>query len=440
MSRQKGNRNRRSNAFKTLSYHVESKISKFLAYTKGEKRASEMHYVPYGDSNTFPQNLVDLINSSPTLQQGVELTSKFLYGDGIDASKAFLEYKINDSQTIEDLLEDITNEVPAFSSFVVHVQVNGAFEIVGIKCMPFEQIRKGSEDDQGNVDKYYLIRRYEERDYAPKDFKDKSIVKEYYAYHRDVKQFHKELAEVGTISNHPGYIAYVYKSKASGRFYPKPQWFSAMEDAIAEAEVKHRKRNDITGGFTGKLHITHFSTAPLTDKEKGKIIEETQEFMGEEGSQTMITFARNKESAPLVQPISHPELSKLYEYAERSASETIMKIFQIPQVLYGIPTAGKLGSTQEIEEAIAFTQRMVINRPQQMIERVLTELVSHMKLPEEIKRPDKIKIKNLSLKGFVEEPTPQIGEEVEFEELEEGEKQEIPSENKMIPHAATSLN
>ena len=64
---------------------------------------------------------------------------------------------------------------------------------------------------------------------------------------------------------------------------------------------------------------------------------------------------------------------KLFEYTEKSIQGNIRKRFGIPTILFGELTPGKLGATQEIEEATAFYNGSTQGE-RDMISRVFKEI------------------------------------------------------------------
>jgi hypothetical protein len=76
-------------------------------------------------------------------------------------------------------------------------------------------------------------------------------------------------------------------------------------------------------------------------------------------------------------------------------------VFQIPTLLYGEATAGKLGTSQEMEDATLYVQNMVVNTNQRSIERTMVAVFSTFQRPDQPDVPmcpsGDYSIENLSL-------------------------------------------
>ena len=77
----------------------------------------------YGEHNDYPQDVIDISNASPTLTGCISLYKKFVGGNGF-LSKETGNLKVNDYETLNDLLIKIVNDMCTFGGFAVHVNYN----------------------------------------------------------------------------------------------------------------------------------------------------------------------------------------------------------------------------------------------------------------------------------------------------------------------------
>ncbi|MFD1874275.1 hypothetical protein [Hymenobacter bucti] len=120
----------------------------------------------------------------------------------------------------------------------------------------------------------------------------------------------------------------------------------------------------------------------------------------------MLLYADGKELEPTIRTISAPDASKCYATDGKMLKADIRAVFQIPSLLYGEATAGKLGTQQEFNDATLYVQNMVVNTNQRSIERTLVAVFSTFQWPDQPDAPlcpsGDYSIDNLRLASVVE--------------------------------------
>jgi hypothetical protein len=101
----------------------------------------------------------------------------------------------------------------------------------------------------------------------------------------------------------------------------------------------------------------------------------------------LLQYAESPATTPGLAVITAPDASKRYQTDGETLKADIRAVFQLPTLLYGESTAGKLGTSQEFNDATQYVQNMVINTNQRSIERTLTAVFSTFQRPDQPDSP-----------------------------------------------------
>jgi hypothetical protein len=193
-------------------------------------------------------------------------------------------------------------------------------------------------------------------------------------------------------------------------YYPEQVYEPVEVDMETEARLKRSRRNDVRSGYSAKVMITEYGTASPTEEVKTANQQKYGRFVGEDGDQVLLQYADSKETKPAVDTLQAPDASKRYQTDGETLKADIRAVFQIPSVLYGEATAGKLGTSQEMDDATKYVQNMVVNTNQRSIERTLVVVFSTFQRPDQPDVPlcpsGDYSIQNLSLAPVVEVNVP----------------------------------
>lgn len=325
-------------------------------FKKSRVRSTKGEWLQYGENDDYAFMLSELVEKSSTLQSCIETKARFVAGDGIEVINNLLA---NRNETFQDIINQMAYSLATFSAFCVYCKAEFTETLEykpTFQIYPFEFFRFKDYKKQEAV----LLELDERNNLVVKDTcKIVASKSEFY----DLLQEHLQKSDVKSFS-----CVYVDAILSSHAYqYPRAQYHSVLKDALSEIEIKQSKFRDIASGFSARVVATIYQNSePLPEE----ILQDTQDFenfLGSQGATFMLRYAKNKESKIDIDPITLQNLDKIYEYSEKSVSENIMKNFRIPQVLFGVPTAGKLGTTQEIIDAIKYVQKLVVHTEQEKI-------------------------------------------------------------------------
>jgi hypothetical protein len=213
---------------------------------------------------------------------------------------------------------------------------------------------------------------------------------EYYYYCTDWKDQRKikdkiKIPAFGT-SNEKREVLYIKDYSPNLYYYSLPDWVSALQFAIAEAELSNLHINSITNGFLPTLMINFNNGVPAP--EERQTIEDLlySKFTGtNNGGRFMVSFNDDKENQPTVTAIQSDNLHERFKYIAEYAQDRILVGHKITSpLLFGIRTQnnGFSSNSDEMKTAYSILQTMTIAPFQNLIINYLTTALREGGLPE----------------------------------------------------------
>jgi len=308
--------------------------------------------INYDVDNAYPQRVIDIINSSGTATLCTEILSKFIYGGGF-ASESLAKLKLNkQGVTANKLLFKVCQTRAKLKGLALHVNYNALYKVSSISFVPFQDVRF-TDDDEKNEHRNMLA-----------VYDDWQKVKRSKIYQKDIDYIHfynpkpdviqRQVEEVGGWQNYKGQILYY---TPEGIKYPLAPSDAVLEDVQTDAHAKTFKNRNITTNFMASYIVR---TGMFEgEQEREEFIESLTNFQGQDNALKMMLmeeedFGADAESASFkLEKVDIQDIEKLYEYTEESVRNNIIRNYLIPPTLL-VATAGKLGTSTEIQDATAF--------------------------------------------------------------------------------------
>ena len=366
----------------------------FRAVAPLAKQDKSNDILPYGASNDFPIRITEAIYDSPVATATLQKLKKYIGGDGI-ADADLAKMVVNKSgETLDDLLRKVVDDYSLLRGFALHVTYNQLYKVLELKHIPFENCRLKIPDNLGYVSKiavnpFFGMADFKKQQTVFYDVFDPSKVAEQYATEKE---------------NYKGQIFWFAETKINNRFYPVPDYYSAMNDIVADAK---------TGTYRERLVDNNFYQSVLIqmigDPDEKIALDETGERFttvgeqfdedlqsmtgGEAAGSALVTWSRDADSMPKVVPFPNNYNDKISEAFVKQVQQNICMAVGVHPVLIGIDQSSSLGNNNILINAIKMLQQNV-NEPQREIERGLQAVFKHWAQPFDIER---IHIRNLSL-------------------------------------------
>lgn len=296
----------------------------------------------FGENNDYSEMFENLILSSQTASACIDTLTSFIYGDGF-VDENLNDIKVNENQTLEEVLIDIAHSLAMHNGVYVHVNKNILNQVTDIHVIPFCKCRLSIRDDWGYASKIAVKNTW----LKTKTFTSSSRAKFYNKFSEDDAITIKEIQDAGGIENWKGQILNVF----ANTMYAYPlNTFDPVPDLLAvEDQVNKYKLNEISQGFSKK---TIFYVE--RDEDKTKNLEnkkKVEQFMGPEGDKCLVVGASYKEDGTLdtsafstTQLEANIDPDLFTEGFEKSVTNSIRKCaYNIPTILID-SEAGGLGS------------------------------------------------------------------------------------------------
>lgn len=296
----------------------------------------------YDVDNSYPQRIMDIVNSSGCASRCVNEYGKFIEGQGF-SDAAFYKTIVNrKNQSIDKVLSKIARDKARYNGYAIHVNYNALGKVVEIQHVPFEYCRLGDPNNPEYANKIAVYPDW----YRQRSSRVRREDIKWYNYFNPDKALSEALA-VG-FDNYQGQI---YWWSFEGEQYPLAPIDPVIEDVESDARIKNHKRKAIATGFNADFALVTQEKFE-SDSEREEYVANLENFQGDENAgNIMLIEIERPEQKPEVIPFPKQSTDNAFVYTETSIHENIRKCFGIPPVLVGEATAGKLGTSQEIIDA-----------------------------------------------------------------------------------------
>lgn len=321
----------------------------------------------YGVDDLLPNNNLRLINDCGVAKRCVRKKARYIQGDGFSDETA-AKLKVNDRQTADKLLQTISSYAAYNEGFALQISRDAEAKIAGVKCIPFQCVRKTLD---GNFT------------YNPKqgqtEWKEHESTR-HPAFNPSLTP--EQLRE--NLKNFKGQpeIFYVYEETADNPHYPVPDYNAGIEDIETCIEISKVDLECVTNGFITSGILT---TQVIDDVNKGDdnrtpyehFAEELRTFTGQKKYRTdkrgeQYRYGQNDRYAEAkggrykllhIMVGSMAEAPKLDSYDPKpilEASNTkrdiiareVCRLFGVHPILVGFSDSQVLGNTQALANVI----------------------------------------------------------------------------------------
>jgi len=344
-------------------------------------------FVFYGENNLMPQYLISRYNNCAIHKAIITSKKEQIMGDGIvslNNPMATVNF-INESENVSDVMAKCALDLVLFGGFSLNViWSKDRKSIAEIYHLDFSRIRSGKiNPEKDKVEKYY-----------------------YSADWSNIKKFPvTSYACFSTEESDPSQIFYYKSYSPSQSYYPHPDYSGGLASIEIDVNIKEFHANNLKNGMLPSLWINMNNGIP-GDEEQRLVTRalESQFTSVNNAGRPIISFNESKELSPEITQIQTSGNDQYYQAIYDDIIRSILSAHRISSgELFGISTANKLGSKDEITTHIEFVRKTVVMPYQKQLLSVFDKLVS-MKF----QRPTSFEIKPLSiyLEGdIIENPT-----------------------------------
>ena len=325
------------------------KGSQFSAVELPEvKEVRGKDYMKFGAKNLFPQELIELYNTSAMHATAVNAITDGIKGEGIEMIGD--EYINMQGETIDDIFGKVALDYTLFGGYALNVVWNKeGNKIAEIYHLPMANVRSGKENEDGEVTEYFYstdwanTRKHEPKAYRAFDPTDNK-------------------------KDNASQIYYVFDYQPGQQFYPLPSYTGALTDLDLDARISRFHNQNLKQGLNPSMMIQFRSGIPTPEERRAIYREIDETFSGEDNAgRFFLSFSRPGEEMQ-VTPIESAN-DDYYTTLEQRITSRILTAHRITSpLLLGIKDAsGFSNNADEIEVAYAHFQGTVVEPKQQTI-------------------------------------------------------------------------
>jgi hypothetical protein len=317
-----------------------------------EKKSSG--YIEFGYRNEYPEYLLSLYNNSAKHGAIIRSKTKYIIGKGWTTESgqpsAFIE-KVNAHESLDTLSKKVQLDVSIFGGAYLHI-VYGVLghQIASISHIDYLKVRTNKDNTQFWIrDEWNMKADPQEKvlnAFNPNATTDKSQ------------------------------ILFLKEYRPGSKAYPLPDYFSALNYIESDIEVSKHVLSNAGTGFTASKMVTFTNGEPAKEAKRDLTDHFEKRFTGSDGKKLILNFVMDAARKPIVDDLGASDLTKEdFTRVDELIQQNIYAGHEITSpALFGISQAGKLGTSNELNDAYSIFKNTYVNDKQMQLEGVFNML------------------------------------------------------------------
>ena len=308
--------------------------------------------VEWGTKNAYPDYLLDLYNTVPTLRSIINGNIDYVTGDDIAFNPAIGTGVMNGrGDTITDQVRDLAMDFWIYGGFALQVirDITG-----GIAEVYYLDVRFLRSNKEGDV--FYYCEKWN------KGGRNNVII--YPAFNPNL-----DWASLTDEERDRNASSILYVKNTHTQVYPAPMYAAAVKDCEIERLITDFHISDINNHFVSSA-IINFNNGQPTQEQQEEVEDEVNEkFCGaSNGGRVMLSWNPNKESATDIVEFKVEDFGERYKALSQHSRQQIYCSFRAVPLLFGLTSEANTGfSTEEFEQSFKLYNRTQIRPVQRKI-------------------------------------------------------------------------
>ena len=302
-------------------------------------------YIKFGVDNLFPQQLIELYDSSAMNHTCIDAIQDGIYGEGIVEYGG--EYINTDGETIDNIFEKISLDYTLFGGYALNLIWNKeGTRIAEIYHLPFANVRSGKPDEEDRVHSYYYSSDWSQiRKYKPVEY--------------------KSFNPTDNKKDNASQIYYCKDYNPGQEIYPLPAYIGGVNDIQLDARVSRFHNANISNGLAPSMFVQFRNGIPNPEERRDIYREIEDTFTGEENAGRFFLAFSEPGKELQVTPIENAN-DEYYIQLEQRITSRILTAHRITSpLLLGIKDgAGFSSNADEIVTSYSHFMNTVV-RPKQ---------------------------------------------------------------------------
>lgn len=368
---------------------------------------SVLGVMKWGQSNSFPQTLKNLIEQSPNSRLAIDRTTEFYAGSGFEGS----DLQIHPSGlTLGDAVEFAARELATFSGFAIHCNYNAQGKVSNFRPISLTDLRFKRLDEinmSNRIAYHYNFGLNSEIKKLIVDTPKAGNLKWLYRFSKDPRVAISQIEKSGGLKNYNGQV--LYYSNAGHSLYPSPKLLPNINFVLADIENSILVRKETSTGFVNSYLLK--TTMDADDPNLIALELAIAQAQGARGSGKTVVFSGLSEdevSSTLLESLGEGSSGRNTTITScktgyELAREVITGAYQIPPLLAGERSAG-FSSTELKDSYLIFNS--VTQRGRNILSEKFTKILKNSVFASYV---DEVKIKKLTLDEDEEDVTADNG-------------------------------
>lgn len=331
---------------------TQIEMAKYVKIAPVEKENVSRGWVNFGESNMYPQYLIELYNESPVHGSIVNSISQMIAGQGVVGGNSIANQYLQ-SIKFDSIIPNIARDLKLFGGYYLEVIWSmDRTTIAQVNHLPFENCRLACSDEQDDVTGVWYS-----RDWS--DMRKKKNIPHY------IPMFNVDYKE-----ELPKQVMFVHTLKLGSEYYPKPDYVGSVNYIELTRQIGEYHVNNILNGFFPSLIASFNNGIPSLEEQHMIKNQLTASIQGADNAGKVLTFF-NEERDRGVDFTAFPltDADKQYQFLSEECTKQIMIAHRVTSpLLFGVRDGGGLGSnTDELKTALYIFQKQVIEPYQRLI-------------------------------------------------------------------------
>ena len=312
-------------------------------------------YVQWGDNNAYPDYLLELVKTVPTLRSIIQGTVDFIVGDDatiLPLVEGYAPGVMNKrGDTIMEQVEDLARDYETYGGFALQVIRGMDGSVVEVYYIDLRFLRLNKEGDV-----FYYSEKWGER--GRRD----AVV--YPAFRSDIAE---KWAGMDEDERNRNASSILYVKATHSQVYPLPVYAASVKACEIERMIDDYHLNSISNGFASSLIVNFNNGQPTPEIMENLEREFDEKFTGPgNAGRVMFSFNKSKENATTFEVPPVTDFGEKYKALAENSREKIFTAFRAYPNLFGLSTATGF-SIEEFDQAFKLYNRTAVRPVQRMI-------------------------------------------------------------------------
>lgn len=299
-----------------------------LRIDSGKSRTLKGGVIPYGENNTYPNEVFQAMRLSPTAKGCVKRRSEYTFGEGLkDGGDIIVNRR---GETLNQIVRNISYQFSWLDSYVLHFNYNLLGQITEISTVDIRFVRKTSDLLRAKID---IFKRN-----AAVFASGKSV--EIFLYNPD--ELKNQIKEDGGLKKFKGNIYYY---TVNNQIYSLATGDASLPSAQLQSEIQVYNYASIMNGFSAD-GVIKIPTMQNDGEEKRNIEAQIRAMSGSgnAGSKLVMEVPLNtagtQNNVNIFEPFQLSNIDKMFVEQTKNAETNILSEYNTPKILLGVSDNG----------------------------------------------------------------------------------------------------